>query len=340
MVDGQAEELAHFPGQGAEANQVFDPQRVLGEFPDRQGRPLDGQGRDDGVDPGPVLEPGIHHRRAFVDPAPEGRNDPFDHVQDRPVAGKPLAGEKKLAPLFHVDLVLLINHHFGNLGVVQQFLEGPEPQGLVQDILSQFFPGKLRGDGIADFLQDLFQDLPGAGADFRGGFPSEVHPLEVQLFDQLAVEVFPERGDAGMVEAGGGRRPGFRWGRRERGFSFARPGHRDGQHLQDPGADPDLVAGFDLGFRRDLSAVDQRPIGAAEVPDPGLAVPAEDLGVLAGDAGFGNDQGAIRASPDQDFFPGDFPAFRRGAGSAGTDFNNYVHMVIYVFVVCRLIGGF
>ncbi|MCX5866752.1 MAG: hypothetical protein NT009_04590 [Proteobacteria bacterium] len=137
------------------------------------------------------------------------------------------------------------------------------------------------------------------------------------MFDQLAVEVFPEGGGAGVVDfffgwdrsrgRGGG---GF-------GLDFLRAGPVDFQDFQDPRADLDFTAGLDLGIRLNFPFIDERSVGGAQVLDPGLAVPAEELGVLAGDPGFGDDQGAVRAPPDQDLFPGQFPSFGgcpRGAG--------------------------
>ena len=54
---------------------------LLGELADRDGRPVDGERRDDDVDAAAVLEAGVDQRGRFVDPAAHLGHDAGGHVQ-------------------------------------------------------------------------------------------------------------------------------------------------------------------------------------------------------------------------------------------------------------------
>ncbi len=71
-------------GPGAEVDQVLGGERVLGELPDGEHGAVDGQRRDDGVDPGAVGEAGVDHGRRLVDAPTDRRHDLLDHL---PVLG-------------------------------------------------------------------------------------------------------------------------------------------------------------------------------------------------------------------------------------------------------------
>ena len=51
------------------AHEVVARQRLRGEAPDRERRAVERERRDDGVDPGAVGEPRVHHRARLVHPA-------------------------------------------------------------------------------------------------------------------------------------------------------------------------------------------------------------------------------------------------------------------------------
>src|ERR1019366_5096947 len=69
------QELDHGPGDGAHLNQVLRDKGFFWKTADGDGRAIDGQGRNNGVDARAILEAGVDHRYAFVDAAAQGRDN-------------------------------------------------------------------------------------------------------------------------------------------------------------------------------------------------------------------------------------------------------------------------
>src|SRR4051794_39419002 len=67
-LDAGAQQLGHLRRQRPEADEVVDGERVLGELPDGQRRPAEGQRRGDRVHAGAVGPAGGDQRRGLVDP--------------------------------------------------------------------------------------------------------------------------------------------------------------------------------------------------------------------------------------------------------------------------------
>src|SRR5690606_24229319 len=92
-------------GPGAEGDQVLGRVRVLRELPDGEHGAVEGEGRDDGVDPGAVGEAGVDHGGGLVHPPAHGGDDLVD---DGPVLG--VVGERQVGVLdaalaLHPDVV-------------------------------------------------------------------------------------------------------------------------------------------------------------------------------------------------------------------------------------------
>ena len=112
-----------------------------------------GERRDDRIDPRAVAQPGIDHRRGFVDAAAERRDDALDDAEHRAVAGevvgcgamRPPRSTKIWSKRLTADLVLRL--------VGEQGLERSEADGLVEHLAAQLFavePAWKRGLGGDD----------------------------------------------------------------------------------------------------------------------------------------------------------------------------------------------
>src|SRR6266542_4910683 len=79
-ANARVQEPGHGVGDSAERDEVFRLVRVRGELSDGESRAVDGEGRDDGVDPGTVGQPSIDIRRGLVDSPADLGDDLLDRV--------------------------------------------------------------------------------------------------------------------------------------------------------------------------------------------------------------------------------------------------------------------
>jgi len=122
---------------GLHGHQVAALQHVLAKFPDRQARAIQGNGRNDRVDPAAIGQACIDHRRGLVQTPPQRRQNALHHpfhmmVIDKTqiaLAEPPLALDKH--PMGAVD------QDFSHGRVAQQHFEGAETGQLVDDLFGQ-----------------------------------------------------------------------------------------------------------------------------------------------------------------------------------------------------------
>ncbi len=149
------QEQGHAPVQGAVADEVFDLEGLLGELPDRQRRTPERQGGDDCIHARAVRKPSVDHRTGFVNPPPEGRNDPLDQVHHFHVGREPDRRKLQAALPLNIDLVTPVDHDFSNGFIIEQGLNGPKTNDLREQRLSDFLSLK-RTDLL--FLGQKVQD--------------------------------------------------------------------------------------------------------------------------------------------------------------------------------------
>src|SRR5207253_1297353 len=106
---GRLHQHRHFRRERLEVEQVFQFQRVGAEAPDGHGRPVQGQGRDDGVDTAAVGQPGVHHRAGLVHAAADLGDDAVDDLQEVVAVAELDVGLLQLAAALHVDLVRAVD---------------------------------------------------------------------------------------------------------------------------------------------------------------------------------------------------------------------------------------
>ncbi len=156
---------------------------------------VDGQGRNDGVHPGSVREPGIHHRRRVVDPAAHGADDAIDHLEQVPVALEPDIGALEPTVPLHVDRVGRVHQDVGDGRVFHEGLERPQPEDLVQDLQDQLVPllhvqrDRLGRQQLPDQAADRLHDGVAVEAIEVGQIESLEEPAMDVALDVLQITV-------------------------------------------------------------------------------------------------------------------------------------------------------
>ncbi|MCY1177422.1 hypothetical protein D9M73_177310 [compost metagenome] len=80
-TDNRLEQQGYGRGQRPHLNQAVGIEQVYRKAPDRHARAVDGQRRDNRVDPRTVLEPGVHQGRRLIDTPAQAGDDAVDDVQ-------------------------------------------------------------------------------------------------------------------------------------------------------------------------------------------------------------------------------------------------------------------
>ena len=98
---------------------------------------VEGQRRDDRVEPRAVGQAGVDHRRGLVDPPADPRDDPVDDLEQVLVVAEDDLRPLDPALLLDEDLLRAVDHDVGDLVVLEQQLERAEAEGLVEDLVDQ-----------------------------------------------------------------------------------------------------------------------------------------------------------------------------------------------------------
>ncbi|MNC08324.1 hypothetical protein D3C75_559050 [compost metagenome] len=96
-TDNRLEQQGNGRGQRPHLDQAVGIEQVHRKAPDRHARAVDGQRRDNRVDPRTVLEPGIHQGRRLVDTPPQAGDDAVNDVQQMLIIAKTHIGALQLA---------------------------------------------------------------------------------------------------------------------------------------------------------------------------------------------------------------------------------------------------
>ena len=132
-----------FAGERAEPDEVVARVRGARELSDRERRAVDGQRRDDRIDAGAIVEPGIHKRRGFVDATTDPRDDSFDDAAKLWLAGEPMRRLHQSTVPLDIELVESIDHDLADGRVLEQRLERAVAEHVGADIVDE--PVALRG---------------------------------------------------------------------------------------------------------------------------------------------------------------------------------------------------
>ena len=196
----RVDELCELRCERADPDEVLDAEDVGGELPDGEGGAVERERRDDRVDTGTVGEPGVDHRRRFVDATADLGDDPVDHAVEVVRGEEARFGLVETPGAFDEDLLLAVDHDLGDLGVVEELLDRAEPEHVVGDGRDERHAllGAERDPlGLDDLVEVLDDEL-----------------LELTLGQRAVVELGAEAVEQRLVGAaldlGEGVRPGGR----------------------------------------------------------------------------------------------------------------------------------
>jgi hypothetical protein len=120
------------------SDQRFDIVAAFTEAPDRECGTVERERRNDRVDTRAVTQARIDHRRRFIDPAPDLRDDAVDDQHQMLIILEGHVGAMKLAELFDVHLV---EWPLTRMSVMSSSCSsgssGPSPEQLVFDFADQ-----------------------------------------------------------------------------------------------------------------------------------------------------------------------------------------------------------
>ena len=140
--------------------------------------------RNDGVDPRPIDQPGVYHRRGLVDAASDLRTI-LSMMRIRCGSSRKVTRDSSKSAPLDVDRLVAVHQNVGNSRVLEQGLERPQPEHLVQNLVANL----LLLDGAQQrrlALHERDQRLAHFAANplvVDGG-----QRLQVDLVEQLAVQ--------------------------------------------------------------------------------------------------------------------------------------------------------
>ncbi len=185
-LDAETDHLRHFGSQGAEPDQILHLEGIVGELTDGEGGAVQSQGRDNGIDPGAVGQPGIHHGGAFVDAPPDGRNDLLDDVEHMVVVFKMIVRSIEQAAPLHVDLVGAVDHDLVDLRVIDQGCDGAETGDFVHQL--RLDPVPLGHGQVQGLLGQIFGDEAFDGAPVLGEVVAQLLQVDFQVGDDAVLD--------------------------------------------------------------------------------------------------------------------------------------------------------
>ena len=118
--DGRCKNLRDRRPQGSDFDEPAHVEGALGEFSNRDQRSIDRNRPDGDIDARAVAQPRVDHWRRFVDPAPDGRDDPVDDPQEVRLVLEMDLGLLQLAEALNVATLVGVDQDVGNGGVLQQ----------------------------------------------------------------------------------------------------------------------------------------------------------------------------------------------------------------------------
>src|SRR5450755_2993275 len=138
--DGSSQQFQHRRGHGVVANQIVSHEPIMSETADGQAGSIHGQRRDDRVDTGTVREPGVHHRRRFIDATADRGNDAIDDGHQVSVVAELNVGGLEYSAALDVYALIGVHQDIRNRGIGEQRLEWTQAKYFVQDLHRKAFP--------------------------------------------------------------------------------------------------------------------------------------------------------------------------------------------------------
>ncbi len=182
--DARSEELHHLVRRGPELHVVGDLDAVLRELSDRHHGAVQGEWRDDDVHARAVRKTRVLERLRFVDAPADRSDDPLDDPHHVLVGLERHIRKLELALPLDIDPERAVHHDLGHGVVVEERLDRPEAEDLVDDLLEHPLTLDARDDR-AVLVDEPVEHVLDLGADSL--HVREVEP-RVEVVDDLGLE--------------------------------------------------------------------------------------------------------------------------------------------------------
>ena len=198
------EEIEHRLGHRLQRHQIVGLQPLGRESANREQRTVHRERRDDRVDARSVRQARVHHRRAVVHAAADGRHDAVDDAHQVLVVLERRGHALQLAAALDEDVLVGVDQDVTDGRVVQQRLDRAEPEHVVQQLDEKHF-------ALAEAERDVFfgEQLAEQRADFALSARAVGlrQRFEIQPVEQLLVDVRLELRDSRDAAAPPGPAP-------------------------------------------------------------------------------------------------------------------------------------
>ncbi len=135
--DRGGENLRDRRPQASDFDESVHVEHALGEFSDRNQRPVDGDRPDRDVDARAVAQPRIDHGRGFIDTPSDRRDDPVDDAQEVRFILEMDLGLLQLPEAFDVAALVRVDENVGDRRVLQQRLKRAIARHLGDDLVRE-----------------------------------------------------------------------------------------------------------------------------------------------------------------------------------------------------------
>ena len=130
-------ELEHGRGESMVGDEIVGRERVAAETPDGEAGAIDGERRNNGVNAGTVGEARVHHRRRFIDAAPNRGDDAVDDAhQVSVIAELNVCGFEKTLAL-DVNFAESVDQNIGNRGIGEKRFERSQAENFIENFLGK-----------------------------------------------------------------------------------------------------------------------------------------------------------------------------------------------------------
>ncbi|MNK80804.1 hypothetical protein D3C87_1005340 [compost metagenome] len=208
LAHGFLEEFVDRLIDGLHGHQVGAVEHVLAEFSNRQARAVEGNRRNDRVDPAAVRQARIDHRRRFIKPPTQRRQNALDDTLDVVRIDETQIALMQYAVALDEHPVRAVDQNLGHRRVAQQHFQRAETGELVDDFFGQslhLVTGNRQvqtRDVLGDFVDDeLRQHLPRTFQQVFAGFFDGIDDVAVQhQFQAIVIGVAGHRARAGAEQ--------------------------------------------------------------------------------------------------------------------------------------------
>ena len=149
----------------ATEQQILNFQRFCTKSANRENRSVQSQRGNNSIDAGAVGQPGIDHRRDFIDAAPNATGEPLDNPRHMLRIGKDYVGDFESSMPLNVNFLRAVHKYVADLRIVHQHFKRTEPKHLIHE-----FNDHAIAVGRRYLLRTLPAELRGQCTDFHGKF--------------------------------------------------------------------------------------------------------------------------------------------------------------------------